>query len=76
MDAVPEIRAIYEDAFQRIGINHPGEFTELLRQHRFTTVVKPIESFHARTSELVVLKRVKEAGSTRVGGKLDTNQVH
>ena len=59
----------YQEEIER---NNPGEFAVLMRQHRFTTVVKPIEAIHARPGEVVVLKRVAKPGCERVARKADT----
>ncbi len=64
-----------DDYAAEIEKNNPGEFAQMLRLHRFTTVARPIESFHARPGYLVVLKRISPQTSVRIG-KTAAKQVH
>jgi 4-amino-4-deoxy-L-arabinose transferase-like glycosyltransferase len=63
----------YQDEIEK---DHPGEFAVLFRQHRFTTVVKPIEAFKARPSEMIVLKRLGEPRVPCVAAKPELNQAY
>jgi 4-amino-4-deoxy-L-arabinose transferase-like glycosyltransferase len=57
------------------SVAKPVDFEKLLGLHRFMTNKKPIEKFHAQPSYLVVLKRVGESPSVRMGGKPVARQV-
>jgi 4-amino-4-deoxy-L-arabinose transferase-like glycosyltransferase len=58
------------DKYQaEIEKNHPGEFRELTRVHRFGTVARKIESLRATPSELVVLKYVGKSDPARIAEK-------
>jgi 4-amino-4-deoxy-L-arabinose transferase-like glycosyltransferase len=60
------------DEYQtEIQKGHPGEFEVLTRLQRFGTVAKPIESFRARPSELVVFKRIGDFPKAQISRKTE-----